>query len=111
MHTPFNALVLAAAVGAVLTIGSYSAQAAGSSVPTRAGRQYFEVRQADGSYKPFYVKGMNLSVAIPGHHPSELPRDEQLYRDWLTQISAMNCNVIRLYTILPPELYQALKWH
>jgi hypothetical protein len=100
--------LLAAALG--LTCGA-AAQPAGPNAPTRAGHQYFEVRQKDGSYKPLYIKGINLSTAIPGHHPSEFPRDEQLYRDWLKMIGEMNCNVIRLYTILPPDLYKALKYH
>jgi hypothetical protein len=80
-------------------------------VPTRAGKQYLEVRQADGSYKPMYVKGINLSVALPGHHPSEFPYDEPLYRAWLKQIADMHCNVVRVYTMHPPEFYRALRYH
>ena len=57
----------------LLLASTPDARAAAPDVPMRAGRQYFEVRQADGSYKPVYVKGMNLSVALPGHHPSEFP--------------------------------------
>ncbi len=111
MRIFLNSLLLASAVAAVLWMSSYTSMAATPNVPTRAGKQYFEVRRGDGSYQPLFVKGMNLSVAIPGHHPSEFPRDEQLYRDWLVKIGEMNCNTIRLYTILPPELYKALKWH
>jgi len=103
---------VATVIAATLLLGFAShPQAAEPNVPTRAGRQYMEVLQKDGSYAPLYVKGMNLSVAIPGHHPSEFPRDEQLYRGWLKQIADMNCNVIRLYTILPPDVYNALAWH
>jgi hypothetical protein len=111
MHCALKSLLLASTAAAVLGFCSYTVMAATPNVPTRAGKQYFEVRRSDGSYQPLYVKGMNLSVAIPGHHPSEFPRDEQLYRDWLVKIGEMNCNAIRLYTILPPELYKALKWH
>jgi hypothetical protein len=77
-------------------------------VPTRAGKQYFEVRMADGSYRPIFVKGINLSVALPGKHPSEFPHDEKLYADWLAKIGAMNCNAVRVYTLHPPEFYTAL---
>lgn len=80
-------------------------------VPTRAGQQYLEVRQADGSYKPIFVKGMNLSVALPGKHPSEFPHDVKTYLDWLDGISEMNCNAVRVYTIHPPEFYDALLQH
>ena len=102
---------LAVAAGLVIAGLLSTGAAATPNAPVRAGRQYFEVRQKDGSYTPLYVKGVNLSVAIPGHHPSEFPRDEQLYRQWLKQIGEMNCNVIRLYTILPPDLYNALAYH
>jgi hypothetical protein len=95
----------------LLLASTPDARAAAPDVPVRAGRQYFEVRQADGSYKPVYVKGINLSAALPGHDPGEFPRDEQVYRDWLTKIGGMNCNTVRLYTILPPEMYRALQWH
>jgi hypothetical protein len=84
---------------------------AGVRMPFRAGPKYFEVQQADGSYKPFYMKGMNMSVAIPGHHPSEFPYDEKLYLGWLDQVADMNVNTVRLYTILPPEFYRALLAH
>lgn len=80
-------------------------------IPTRAGENFLEIRQPDGSYEPIFVKGVNLSVALPGKHPSEFPHDEQLYRDWLKKIADMNCNVVRLYTILPPEVYRALRYH
>jgi hypothetical protein len=80
-------------------------------IPTRAGENFLEIRQPDGSYQPIFVKGMNFSAALPGKHPSEFPHDEQLFRDWLKKIADMNCNVIRMYTILPPEAYKALYYH
>jgi len=104
---------LAAAVSlAAAALGLTAAKAPKEpQVPTRAGQQYLEVRQPDGSYKPIFVKGMNLSVALPGKHPSEFPHDEALYLDWLDKIADMNCNVVRLYTIHPPEMYKALYRH
>lgn len=95
----------------ILSGGAAKHAAGDSAVPTRAGHQYFEVRQPDGSYKPFFVKGMNLSCALPGHHPSEFPRDQKLYRSWLDGIADMNCNTVRVYTILPPDFYNALRAH
>ncbi len=80
-------------------------------VPTRAGHKYLEIRQDDGSYQPIYVKGINLSVALPGHHPSEFPYDEPLYRAWLKEIADMHCNVVRVYTMHTPEFYRALRYH
>jgi hypothetical protein len=40
--------------------------------PSRAHGDRFEVRTARG-WEPFYVKGVNLGAATPGHHPSEFP--------------------------------------
>ncbi|MEZ5336990.1 MAG: hypothetical protein R3F46_01895 [bacterium] len=88
-----------------------SPAAAEPQVPTRAGIDYLEIRQPDGSYEPIFVRGMSFSAALPGKHPSEFPHDEQLFRDWLKLIADMNCNVIRVYTILPPEVYKALLYH
>jgi hypothetical protein len=93
---------------AVLVLGGSATAQSGSKVPTRAGRQYLEVLGSDGVYTPMYVKGMNLSVALPGKHPTGFPRDEDLYYDWLKKISDMNCNVVRVYTIHPPDFYNAL---
>jgi Flp pilus assembly protein TadD len=76
-------------------------------VPFRAGAKYFERRSGDG-WQPILVKGVNLGVALPGRFPSEFPEDEALYRDWLGRIRAMNANVVRLYTLLPPAFYSAL---
>ncbi len=100
--------VLAVAVVLLVSLLILTAAFADSAVPTRAGRQYLEVLQPDGSYMPLYVKGMNLSVALPGKHPSEFPMDKDLYRRWLGQIAGMNCNTVRVYTILPPPFYEAL---
>ncbi|MCH7471623.1 hypothetical protein IIA79_01535 [bacterium] len=80
-------------------------------MPARAGKKYLEVLQADGSYKPIWVKGMNFSAALPGKSPFEFPEDEGFYRQWLLTISEMNCNTIRVYTIFPPALYRALLQH
>ncbi|MBN2083266.1 hypothetical protein JW859_13795 [bacterium] len=101
-------LTIIAAAGLLLLTGP---AAAASKVPTRAGQQYLEVLQPDGTYKPIFVKGMNLSIAQPGKHPTGYPRDEALYLDWITKIADMNCNVVRVYTIHPPDFYNALYSH
>lgn len=103
-------LFVVTAIG-LLTSTYSSAAAVESRIPFRAGTKYLEVREKDGSYKPIFVKGMNLSCALPGHHPSEFPRDEKLYRSWIDGIADMNCNTIRVYTIVPPDFYKALRSH
>ncbi|HUR94228.1 MAG TPA: hypothetical protein VMY76_06565 [Gemmatimonadales bacterium] len=68
----------------------------------------FEVRDRDG-WSPFYVKGVNLGVALPGRFPAEFPADSATYGGWLAAIAAMGGNTVRLYTILPPTFYVALR--
>lgn len=63
----------------------------------------------DGRWTPFYMKGVNLGLAMPGRYPSEFPADSALYARWLGQIAEMHANTLRIYTILPPEFYRALR--
>jgi len=74
--------------------------------PSRTHGDRFEVRTARG-WEPFYVKGVNLGAATPGHHPSEFP-DSATYARWIAQMAGMGANVVRLYTIHPPHFYRAL---
>jgi tetratricopeptide (TPR) repeat protein len=70
----------------------------------------FEVRlPRDSAWRPFYMKGVNLGVALPGRYPSEFPLDSALYAGWLDTLSAMRANTLRVYTILPPAFYRALR--
>jgi hypothetical protein len=68
----------------------------------------FQVRSGK-DWVPFYVKGVNLGVALPGRFPSEFPSDSAVYAGWLDTISAMHANTVRVYTILPPTFYRALR--
>ena len=68
----------------------------------------FEVRGPNG-WKPFYVQGVNLGVALPGRFPAEFPTDSGLYAGWLDTLAAMHANTVRVYTILPPAFYRALR--
>ena len=77
-------------------------------VAARVNGERFEV--PDGrSWRPFYVKGINLGVALPGRHPAEFPADSSLYAGWLDTIASLHANTVRLYTILPPAFYRALR--
>ncbi len=68
----------------------------------------FEIRGSQG-WTPFYVQGVNLGVALPGRFPSEFPMDSALYAGWLDAIAGMRANTVRVYTILPPAFYRALR--
>ncbi|MDD3050735.1 MAG: polysaccharide deacetylase family protein [Candidatus Cloacimonetes bacterium] len=71
---------------------------------------YFQiksVKKGQDEWQTIFLKGVNLGVALPGKFPSEFPIDFDLYMDWFIKIGAMNSNVIRVYTILPPVFYEA----
>jgi hypothetical protein len=76
----------------------------------RAAGERFQVRDASGSWREFYVNGINLGAALPGRHPSEFPAAD-VYRTWIAQMAEMGANTVRLYTIHPPHFYQALLEH
>lgn len=71
------------------------------------GRQ-FEISTAQG-WQPFYIQGVNLGVALPGRYPSQFPTDSARYAGWLDTLAAMHANTLRVYTILPPQFYRALR--
>ncbi len=78
------------------------------SLPARVTGERFEIPAAGGGWRPIYVKGVNLGVALPGHHPSEFPLDSSLYAGWLDTLAGLRANTLRVYTILPPAFYRAL---
>ncbi|MGH7704035.1 MAG: hypothetical protein ACREMO_13145, partial [Gemmatimonadales bacterium] len=77
-------------------------------VAARTHGDRFEIPDS-GAWRPFYVRGVNLGVALPGRFPAEFPTDSGLYAGWLDTLSGMHANAVRLYTILPPSFYRALR--
>ncbi len=59
--------------------------------------------------QPFTIKAINIGSAIPGHDDKEFSITKQTYLKWFSQISDMNINTIRVFTIESPEFYKALK--
>lgn len=63
----------------------------------------------DGTeYKPFFIKGMNLGVAVPGTSPGELAATTEDYLRWFKDIREAGFNCIRTYTLHYPRFYDAL---
>lgn len=62
----------------------------------------------DQGWKPYFAKGVNMGAALPGHFPGELAISKGDYERWFDMIQEMGANVIRVYTILQPEFYEAL---
>jgi tetratricopeptide (TPR) repeat protein len=82
----------------VPAISEISQPAGGPHVLTSEGRVW----------KEFYVAGVNIGPATPGHFATEPPFEEKVYLDWLTRIAAMGGDCVRVYTLLPPGFYRAL---
>ena len=81
----------------------------------RTGPAYFQKarieNQQTAGFDDFFLKGVNLGVALPGKFPAEFSLTFDGYLKWLEEIGEMNANVIRTYTILPPEFYKALNYY
>lgn len=60
------------------------------------------------AWKPFFAKGINLGASLPGHFPGELPITKDDYLRWFAMMDEMGANVLRVYTIHPPDFYTAL---
>jgi tetratricopeptide (TPR) repeat protein len=71
----------------------------------RAERDHLEVH--DGRWKKFFVKGVNIGLGLPGYFPGEFAVKKGTYQKWFEQISELGANAIRVYTILPPDFYEA----
>lgn len=77
-------------------------------LPMRARGTLFELRRADGSYRPLFLKAVNLGAALPGKFPSQFPTDDALYLSWFRKMRECGFTAVRLYTIFPPVFYTTL---
>ncbi|HEX6711544.1 MAG TPA: hypothetical protein VF068_14530 [Rubrobacter sp.] len=63
----------------------------------------------DGTgWKTQFWTGMNLGATLPGHEPGEVAPTKEDYLRWFPEIKKMNVDVLRVYTILNPDFYEAL---
>jgi hypothetical protein len=79
-------------------------------VPVHVQNGFFQIFQ-DGNWKKMYVAGVDIGPATPGHFASEPPTDINVYLDWLDKIDEAGANCVRVYSILPPAFYRALRMH
>ncbi|MCC5912256.1 MAG: hypothetical protein JJT76_17715 [Clostridiaceae bacterium] len=77
---------------------------------SRIQKDVFEVYN-EGNWQETLIKGVNMGMAKPGTWPGEAAITFEEYYRWMKQIAAMGANTIRVYTIHPPEFYQALWLH
>ncbi len=73
----------------------------------KADGDYFFVYQ-NGEWKQIFLTGVNIGAGQPGTFPGELTVTYETYYRWFQYISGMNCNCVRVYTIMRPQFYKAL---
>ena len=82
----------------------------GVKVAGKVGDDKIQVFQ-DGEWSDLIIKGVNMGIAKPGYFPGEAAITKSEYKRWFDQISDMNANAVRIYTIHPPAFYEALLEH
>lgn len=75
--------------------------------PARINGDNYEVL-IDGTWEQITIKGVNMGMAKPGTFPGEAGITYDEYFSWIEDIAKMNANVIRVYTLHPPDFYKAL---
>jgi len=77
------------------------------SVPFSTGKDHLTIWNGR-DYEPFFIKGMNLGVSVPGKFPGELSVSRSQYGRWFRLIKDAGYNSIRLYTLHYPDFYEVL---
>ena len=86
---------------------SYTDNQTGISYRFKAEGDYFFIYE-NGDWKQMFMRGVNIGATEPGLFPGDLTISYDTYYRWFGYISEMNCNCIRIYTLMPPQFYQAL---
>jgi len=63
----------------------------------------------ESAYVPFFIKGINLGISLPGTQPGNLAATREDYRRWFKLIKEAGYNTIRLYTLHFPRFYEELE--
>ena len=63
----------------------------------------------NGDWNKLFMAGVNIGASEPALFPGDLTISYETYLRWFKSISAMNCNCIRIYTLMRPQFYLALK--
>ena len=71
-------------------------------------KKEFLFQGSDGEINQLFLKGVNVGATIPGTFPGELAITKATYLRWFELIYEMNANVIRVYTTMKPDFYEAL---
>lgn len=67
----------------------------------------FRIRQEDGSFAPFEIRGVDMGSGCPGEWAVDYEIDRQTYLRWFGYIQDMGANTVRIYTIHHQDFYDA----
>jgi len=73
---------------------------------SKTGDSFIQI-QKNGKWQDFLIKGVNMGIGKPGYFPGETAITREEYFRWFKEIGAMNANAIRIYTLHPPQFYEA----
>ncbi len=65
-------------------------------------------KTANGTTRPFHMKGVELSSFIPGYHATDFAPDKTDYLRWLSRIGQMGANTVKVSYIMDDDFYNAL---
>ena len=80
----------------------------GLRLPARVDGTRIEAVQ-DGRLVPRFWAGVNLGSTTPGHLPGEVAATHADYERWLRGMGQLGATVVRVYTILRPAFYDAVR--
>jgi hypothetical protein len=110
---PAALAALALASGCVLDRGddeepAFAPREVGSlMLPARVEGPSIGVASEEGFF-PLFWSGVNLGSTVPGRQPGEVAATRADYDRWLPEVGELGARVIRIYTILRPDFYDAL---
>lgn len=82
----------------------------GLRLPARATRSAVQVATARGFEARFWP-GVNVGSTTPGHAPGEVSVGYDTASRWFARMGTMGVRTVRVYTILQPGFYRALRDH
>lgn len=74
---------------------------------TKVEGKVIQIKNKEGQYEPFVIKGVDLPSSIAGYYSTDYAIDKKTYIKWFKQIQDMGANTIRSYTIYNDTFYNA----
>lgn len=66
------------------------------------------LRQKDGEYSSFELRGVDMGTSLPAEFSAEYSVTKSDYLRWFEQINQMGANTVRVYTLQSTDFYEAV---